>query len=483
MTKRFKIPAIVLMLAMLLCACAEIPPASSELPPVSSESAEPSVSPDPTPTEAVSPTPAPTATPVSTKKPTATPTVKPTATPKEAPPTYKTETSFDSVDGLRKFLLTEKETYEDGHYVSLFRSVRARGYFIKPVFTDEIQFLTKHGMKLAFAVSESWFETPAVAYRLVYKDTDVLLHIHEIDENDSQTVREHLYAHQSGKDLRDVDGFTRDTIKEKTVVTKSGNMKTWGKVFGSRYKIWFMLDDTHLVSLEWYTTDADTAEELVSKLEFEKVELAPVTEDAEPPENVSVLFDTLGDALDVIHNEDAETYKEGVFAELFSSVRQEGYVYAPAMQNGVTWGNGWHVAFKAKTDTQAGGMRYRVQYNGTTALIYVVNMQEADGKRARADLAKAYNGVIGQKSQAETVLHKMNVYGKETTACGTAVQNGLKYTIWFMLDDTHLVSVEWYTKDAAAAEEFVSKLEFEKVELEPVTAAPKTTPEAEKVTP
>ena len=189
------------------------------------------------------------------------------------------------------------------------------------------------------------------------------------------------------------------------------------------------------------------------------------TENAEPPENVSVLFDTLGDALDVIRNEDAETYKEGVFAELFSSVRQEGYVYAPAMQNGVTWGNGWNVAFKAKTDTQAGGMRYRVQYNGTTALIYVVNMQEAEGKRARADLAKAYNGVIGQKSQAETVLHKLNVYGKETTACGTAVQNGLKYTIWFMLDDTHFVSVEWFGSDAKAAEEFVSKLEFEKVEL------------------
>ena len=289
MTKRFRIPAIVLVLAMLLCACAEIPPASSEpssasseLPPVSSESAEPSTSLDPTPTEAVSPTPV----------PTATPTVKPTAAPQETPP-----------------------------------------------------------------------------------------------------------------------------------------------------------------------------------------------ENAEPPENVSVLFDTLGDALDVIHNEDAETYKEGVFAELFSSVRQEGYVYAPAMQNGVTWGNGWNVAFKAKTDTQAGGMRYRVQYNGTTALIYVVNMQEADGKRACADLAKAYNGVIGQKSQAETVLHKLNVYGKETTACGTAVQNGLKYTIWFMLDDTHFVSVEWFTNDAAAAEEFVSKLWFEKATLRPVTAAPKTTPEAEKVTP
>ena len=275
MTKRFRISAIVLVLAMLLCACAEIPPASSELPPASSESAEPSTSPDPTPTEAVSPTPAPTATPIPTKKPTATPTAKLTiaARPQGGTPEYKTETSFDSVDGLREFLLTEKETYEDGHYMSLFQSVRARGYFVKPVFTDEIRFETKHGMKLAFAVSESWFETPAVAYQLVYKDTDVLLHIHEIDEDNSQTVREHLYAHQSGKDLRDVEGYTRDIIKEKTVVTKSGNVKTWGKVFGSRYKIWFMLDDTHLVSLEWYTTDADAAEEFVSKLEFEKVEL------------------------------------------------------------------------------------------------------------------------------------------------------------------------------------------------------------------
>ncbi len=278
MTKRFRIPAIVLVLAMLLCACAEIPSASSELPPVSSESAEPSASPDPTPTEAMSPSSVPTATPVPTKKPTATTTVSPTAAPQETPPDYKTETSFDSVDGLREFLLTEKETYEDGHYVSLFRSVRARGYFIKPVFTDEIQFLTKHEMKLAFAVSESWFETPAVAYRLVYKDTDVLLHIHEIDEDNSQTVREHLYAHQSGKDLRDSAGLTLQEVKKRSfkeciVEAKSETRSTWGFVFGTRYKIWFMLDDTHLVQVEWFTNDAAAAEEFVSKLEFEKMEL------------------------------------------------------------------------------------------------------------------------------------------------------------------------------------------------------------------
>lgn len=158
---------------------------------------------------------------------------------------------------------------------------------MKPVFTDDIQFRTKNDYKVAAAVTESGFEAPSVAYRLLYRDTDVLLYIHEIDESNSQTVREHLYAHQSGKDLRDTDGYTLDTIKEKgivekNVITKSGNMKTCGKVFGSRYKIWFMLDDTHLVSLEWYTTDADTAEELVSKLEFEKVELEPVTEAPEP---------------------------------------------------------------------------------------------------------------------------------------------------------------------------------------------------------
>ncbi|MBR6557072.1 MAG: hypothetical protein IKT60_06555 [Clostridia bacterium] len=482
MTKRFRIPAIVLVLAMLLCACAELPPASSELPPVSSESAEPSTSPDPTPTETVSPSSVPTATPIA--KPTAIPTVASQG----SAPDYLRATSFDTMDGLRKFLLTEKDGYEKGHYESLFQSIRAQGYFLKPVFSDEIQFRTKSGAVIALAVTESSFETPSVAYRLFYRDSDVLLYIHEIEESNSQTVREHLYAHQSGKDLRQSSGLTLDTIKDKgfketKVTTKSGAITTWGRVVDPRYRIWFMLDDTHLVQVEWFTNDAAAAEEFVSKLEFEKVELQPVTEDAEPPENASVLFDTLGDALDVICNEDAETYKEGVFAELFSSVRQEGYVYAPAMQNGVTLGNGWNAAFKAKTDTQAGGMRYRVQYNGTTALIYVVNMQESEGKRARADLAKAYNGVIGQMSQAETVLHKLNIYGKETTACGTAVQNGLKYTIWFMLDDTHFVSVEWFGADAAAAEEFVSKLWFQKATLRPVTEAPKTTPEAGKVTP
>lgn len=202
-----------------------------------------------------------------------------------------------------------------------------------------------------------------------------------------------------------------------------------------------------------------------------------------PPENVSVLFETLGDAVEVLKKENAEKYQEGAFAELISSVRQEGYIYTPAIRNGVAWGNGWNAAFKAKTDTQAGGMRYRVRYNGTTALIYVVSMQEAEGKRASADLVKAYNGVIGQKSQAETHSHKLIVCGKETAACGTAVQNGLKYTIWFMLDDTHFVSVEWFGADAAAAEEFVSKLEFEKVELQPVTEAPEPTLPAGKVTP
>ena len=110
-------------------------------------------------------------------------------------------------------------------------------------------------------------------------------------------------------------------------------------------------------------------------------------------------------------------------------------------------------------------------------------MQEAEGKRASADLVKAYNGVIGQKSQAETHSHKLIVCGKETAACGTAVQNGLKYTIWFMLDDTHFVSVEWFGADAAAAEELVSRLEFEKVELQPVTEAPEPTLPAGKVTP
>ena len=245
MAKRFAIPAILLVFAMLLCACAEIPSASSELPPVSSA-----------PTESSS-----------------VPTADPTTDLQEETPDYPRSTSFRTVDGLREFLLTEKETYGKGHYATLFQSVRSCGYFMKPVFTDDIQFHTKNDYKVAAAVTESGFEAPSVAYRLLYRDTDVLLYIHEIDESNSQTVREHLYAHQSGKDLRDVEGYTRDIIKEKTVVTKSGNVKTWGKVFGSRYKIWFMLDDTHLVSLEWYTTDADAAEEFVSKLEFEKVEL------------------------------------------------------------------------------------------------------------------------------------------------------------------------------------------------------------------
>ncbi len=283
MTKRFRIPAIMLVLAMLLCACAELPPASSELPPVSSESAEPSTSPDPTPTEAVSPTPVPTATPIPTKKPTATPTVKPTATPKGSAPDYLRATSFDTIDGLRKFLLTEKDSYEKGHYASLFQSVRAQGYFLKPVFTDEIQFRTKNGMVIALAVSESWFETPSVAYRLFYRDSDVLLYIHEIEESNSQTVREHLYAHQSGKDLRQSAGLTLDVIKDKgfketKVTAKRGEIKTWGRVVDPRYRIWFMLDDTHLVQVEWFTNDAAAAEEFVSKLEFEKVELEPVTE-------------------------------------------------------------------------------------------------------------------------------------------------------------------------------------------------------------
>ena len=283
MTKRFRIPAIVLVLAMLLCACAELPPASSELPPVSSESAESSTSPDPTPTEAVSPTPAPTATPIPSKKPTATPTVKPTATPQGSPPDYLRATSFDTIDGLRKFLLTEKDSYEKGHYESLFQSVRAQGYFLKPVFSDEIQFRTKSGAVIALAVSESSFETPSVAYRLLYRDSDVLLYIHEIEESNSQTVREHLYAHQSGKDLRQSSGLTLDAIKDKgfketKVTAKRGAITTWGRVVDPRYRIWFMLDDTHLVQVEWFTNDAAAAEEFVSKLEFEKVELQPVTE-------------------------------------------------------------------------------------------------------------------------------------------------------------------------------------------------------------
>lgn len=61
MSKRITIPAILLVLAMLLCACAELPT-------VSSESAEPSETHAPTPTEAVSPTPEPTATPVPTDR-------------------------------------------------------------------------------------------------------------------------------------------------------------------------------------------------------------------------------------------------------------------------------------------------------------------------------------------------------------------------------------------------------------------------------
>ena len=75
----------------------------------------------------------------------------------------------------------------------------------------------------------------------------------------------------------------------------------------------------------------------------------------------------------------------------------------------------------------------------------------------------------------------IKINGDSRKTCGRVL--GDRYRIWYLLDDTHLVQVEWFTNDAAAAEEFVSKLEFEKVELEPVTEAPETTPEAEKVTP
>ena len=57
------------------------------------------------------------------------------------------------------------------------------------------------------------------------------------------------------------------------------------------------------------------------------------------------------------------------------------------------------------------------------------------------------------------------------------------HLLLFLQTKKRIYSNEWFTNDAAAAEEFVSRLEFEKVELEPVTEAPKTTPEAEKVTP
>ena len=301
MTKRFRIPAIVLVLAMLLCACAEIPPASSEpssasseLPPVSSESAEPSVSPDPTPTEAVSPTPVPTATPIPTKKPTATPTAKPTiaARPQGGTPEYLKTYPFGSVEALRDFILTgDIKTFQKGHYASMVSRIKDCGYFIKPIFTDEIPFSTLSGAQIAFALSEDALRGLGVGYRVSYKNTDAFVSILDITQDQLNEVKENLYAYELAVDTREVGFDKEDAIragyKQTTLTVESSVRDTWGKLIygqGGRvdYRIWFLLDDSHLVSVDWFSTDAAAAEEFVSKLEFEKVELEPVTEAPEP---------------------------------------------------------------------------------------------------------------------------------------------------------------------------------------------------------
>ena len=290
MTKRFRIPAIVLVLAMLLCACAEIPPASSEpssasseLLPVSSESAEPSTSPDPTPTEAVSLTPTPTATPAESPQVTEIPAPGGSSvTPK---PKVDQAKLYYAVKNTEQLFKAVKEidavTYQEGSYFSLFQNIQENGHLLMPKTDANIQITQKNSYPINLC-AETETEAPGIRYRLTYNGKDALVTVYYLPKEERVVAKEEVYGYQGGKKNGNIE-ITLDRAKkngwiESAITCKEETRTTWGCAYNKespeRYRIWFVLDEIYSVTIDWLESpNGKEAEEFVSKLEFEKVEL------------------------------------------------------------------------------------------------------------------------------------------------------------------------------------------------------------------
>ena len=212
----------------------------------------------------------------------------------------------------------------------------------------------------------------------------------------------------------------------------------------------------------------------------------------------------------VIREIDAVTYQEGSYFSLLQSIQENTHLLMPKTDGSIqiTQKNSYPINLCAETETEAPGIRYRLTYKGKDALVTVYYLPKAERDTAKEEVYR-YQG--GKKQKLEITLDQAKGNGWIETAikCGEVTRNTWgcaynknspeRYRIWFVYDELHAVTVDWLENpNGEEAEEFVSKLEFEKVELQPVTEAPepilpagkvtptpeaKTTPGAEKVTP